>query len=153
SSSLSVNFLCAGAIIASGASVLGIAWVGGLVLFVLMYWIVIKCRSITQIIVDNRIALAVSALCIGLFIIHDLRMFMLGRRPALIHETNFLTIIFSVYCNLGLLGVGPGMLDLRANGANALISFGPSIAFAAIILGLIAIAGFREILKIFGLKT
>ena len=57
--------------------------------------------------------------------------------------TNILTLLFSFYTSLGLLGVGPGMLDMRANGVGALVPFDPIIAFSAIMFGLVAIGGLR----------
>ena len=78
-------------------------------------------------------------LCITALIAHDIRMFEIGKRPALLGDSNILTLLFSLYTNLGLLGVGPGMLDMRANGIGALVPFAPIIAFSAILFNLVAI--------------
>jgi hypothetical protein len=79
-------------------------------------------------------------------------MLLLGKLPAL-YETNILTVLFSLYTNVGLLGVGPGMLDLRANGADALVAFIPIIAFAGTVFSFIAIAGLVEIGSMLAMRT
>jgi hypothetical protein len=80
-------------------------------------------------------------------------MFALGKLPALLSEDNILTLLFSFYADLGLLGVGPGMLDMRANGVGALVPFATIIAFSAIMFGLAAIGGLFEIRAIVGVRT
>jgi hypothetical protein len=80
-------------------------------------------------------------------------MFALGARPVLLHESNILTFLFSFYTNFGLLGVGPGMLDLRANGLAALVPFLPIIVFSALLFGLVVTGGLLEIRSILGDRT
>jgi len=80
-------------------------------------------------------------------------MFALGKLPALLGGDNILTLLLSFYTNLGLLGVGPGMLDMRANGVGALVPFAPIIAFSAIMFSLVAIGGLLEIRTILGVRT
>jgi hypothetical protein len=79
-------------------------------------------------------------------------MFTLGKRPAP-YETNFLTVLFSFYANLDLLGVGPGMLDLRANAIGALVPFVPVITFSAMLFSLLTIGGLLEIRRMLGNRT
>ena len=67
-----------------------------------------------------------------------------------LYETNISTVLFSFYTNLGLLGVGPGMLDIRANGVGALVQFFPIIAFSAILFSFVAIGGLLEIRRVLG---
>jgi hypothetical protein len=152
-SSLAIVALCVGAVISSGATVIGIAWAGSVYLFVLIYWLAVRKRSLGELVGKNYLTLGVAAICITALIAHDLRMFALGRLPALLGEDSVLTLVFSFYANLGLLGVGPGMLDMRANGISALIPFAPIIAFSVIILGFVAIGGLVQIRAILGTRV
>lgn len=148
----SMGALCLGAVIATGATVIGIAWAGPVFLFLLVYWLRTKRRPLSQLIGDTYPILAVAALCIIALIAHDIRMFLLGKLPAP-GDSSFLTLVFSFYANFGLLGLGPGMLDLRANGAGALIPFAPIIACSSVILGLVAVAGLLESKSMLGMRT
>jgi hypothetical protein len=145
--------LCIGAVNSSAATVIGIAWAGSVFLFVLIYWLAVRKRSLGELVSKNYPTLGIAALCITALIAHDLRMFALGKLPALLGDGSVLTLIFSFYTNLGLLGVGPGMLDMRANGIGALVPFAPIIAFSAIILGFVAIGGLVEIGAILGTRA
>jgi hypothetical protein len=152
-SSLAITALCIGAVISSGATVIGIAWAASVFLFILIYWLAIRKRSLSEAVNGNYLTLAIAALCIIALIAHDIRMFALGKLPALLSEDNILTLLFSFYADLGLLGVGPGMLDMRANGVGALVPFATIIAFSAIMFGLAAIGGLFEIRAIVGVRT
>ena len=152
-SSFGIKVLCTGAVVSSGASVLGIAWAGAFFLFVLIYSLVIRKRPLSDIVSGNYAPLMLSALCVTAFFAHDMRMFAHGRHPVLLHESNLLTMLFSFYTNLGLLGLGPGVLDLRASGASALFPFVFEIAFGAILFVAIAIAGLWEIKSKLGSPT
>jgi hypothetical protein len=151
-SSLGIKALCVGAVLSSGATVIGIAWAASVILFILIYWLAIKQNSLSDLVNTNYFTIAIAVLCITALIAHDIRMFALGKLPAL-YGSNILTLLFSFYTNLGLLGVGPGMLDMRANGADALVSFFPIIAFAAILFSLVAIGGLLEIRIMLGIRT
>src|SRR5262249_41661888 len=144
-----IKTLCAGSVVLSGASLLGIAWAGAIFLFLLLYWSTIRKQSLWEVVSDNYLTIAITLLCIAALLAHDIRMFTLGKRAVLLHESNILTMVFSFYTNLGLLGIGPGMLDLRANGIGALMPFIPIIAFSTILFGLIAIGGLCEIRNMF----
>jgi hypothetical protein len=150
---VAVMALCIGAVISSGATVIGIAWAGSAFLFVLVYWLAVRKSSFGELVTQNYLTLGIAALCIATLIAHDLRMFALGKLPALLGDSSVLTLIFSFYCNLGLLGVGPGMLDMRANGISALIPFAPIIAFSVVILGFVAIGGLVQIRAILGTRV
>jgi hypothetical protein len=152
-SSFAITAFCCGAVISIGATVIGIAWVGSVFLFLLICWGGIRKRSLTELVSKNYIKLAIAVLCITALIAHSIRMFALGRLPALFGDDAILTLLFSFYTNIGLLGIGPGILDMRANGASALIPFAPIIAFSAIVLGLVAIEGLLEIKAILGLPA
>jgi hypothetical protein len=143
----------AGAVVMSGASVLGIAWTASAALFVLIYWMVIKKRSWVELLRVNWIALALSALCIGVLLAHDVSKFLEGNRPILLYESDIQTIIFSSYASAGLLGVGPGMLDLRNNGATALSGYMPTLALCSLLIGLVAIGGLIEIRRRLGIPA
>lgn len=91
-------------------------------------------------------------LCIAALVAYDINMFALGKRPAL-YGTDVLTVLFSFYANLNLLGIGPGMLDMRANGVGALVPFVPVIIFSAVLFSLLAIGGLLEIRRILGNRT
>ncbi len=80
-------------------------------------------------------------------------MFARGARPTVLHETSVLTVLFSFYADVGLLGVGPGILDMRANSVAALLPFVPIVAFSTIVFGLVAIAGFLEVRSMLGNRT
>jgi hypothetical protein len=149
-SSSAMALLCAGATISCGASVIGVVWAGGVALFTVLYWSGLRRRPLRELLAANKVALVLSALAITAFIIHDFWMFTQGKYPALSHDTNIQTIIFSFYTDLGLLGVGPGMLDLRANGARALVDFFPIVAVTSIMFGLLAIAGCTEVSRALG---
>jgi hypothetical protein len=151
--SLGVKALCVGAVLSSGATVIGIAWAASATLFILIYWLAIRKHSLSDLVNKNYFTLAIAVLCITALIAHDISMFALGKRPALLYETNVLTVLFSFYTNLGLLGVGPGMLDMRANGIDALVPFVPVIAFSAILFSLVAIGGLLEIRCMLGDRT
>lgn len=150
---LGITAFCAGAVLASGASVLGIAWAGSAFLFILIYWLAIRKRPLNDLINRSYLTIAVAVLCIAGLIAHDLRMLARGALPTLLHESNVLTLLFSFYTNVGLLGVGPGMLDMRANGVDALIPFIPIIAFSSILLGLVIIGGMFEIRAMLEVRT
>jgi hypothetical protein len=152
-SPFAVGILCIGAVISSGATVIGIAWAAPVFLFILIYWLAIRKRPLTELVGQNYLTLAITVLCIAALIAHDIRMFVLGRLPALLGEGNGLNLLFSIYSSLGLLGVGPGMLDLRANGVAALAPFAVVTSFFAIVLGLVAIGGLLEIRARFGVQT
>ena len=113
-SSFSIATLCIGSVIATGATVIGVAWAGPVFIFLLVYWAAIKKRPLNQLINNSYLPIALGALCVVALITHDIRMFLLGKLPAP-GDSSFLTLIFSFYADLGLLGVGPGMLDLRAH--------------------------------------
>jgi hypothetical protein len=149
-SALAIGMLSAGAVVMSGASVLGIAWAASTALFVLLYWVAIKKGSWIELLRVNWIALGLSALCIGVLLTHDVSKFLEGNRPILLYESNLQTIMFSFYANAGLLGAGPGMLDLRANGAAALSAFVPILALCSLVIGMVTIGGFLEIRKRLG---
>jgi hypothetical protein len=144
-SSFAITALCIGAVISSGATVIGIAWAASAFLFVLIYWLTISKRSLRELVSGNYVTLAITVLCIIALIAHDIRMFALGKLPALLGKDNLLTLLFSFYANVGLLGLGPGMLDMRANGVGALVPFATIVAFSALMLGLVATGGLIEI--------
>jgi hypothetical protein len=148
-----IKALCVGAILSSGANVLGIAWAASTALFVLIYWLAMRRGSLSELINGNYFTIAITMLCITALITHDIRMFALGARPVLLHESNILTFLFSFYTNFGLLGVGPGMLDLRANGLAALVPFLPIIVFSALLFGLVVTGGLLEIRSTLGDRT
>jgi hypothetical protein len=152
-SPFAIAVLCIGALISSGATVIGIAWTAPVFLFVLIHWLAIRKRPLSELVSQNYLTLAITVLCIAALIAHDIRMFALGRLPALLGEGNILNLLFSFYTSLGLLGVGPGMLDMRANGGAALVPFALIIAFSAIMFGLVAIGGLLEIRAILGVRT
>jgi hypothetical protein len=151
-SSFGMKTLCVGAVLSSGATVIGIIWAASIVLFILIYWLVIRKYSLSDLLRENYFTLVIAGLFITALIAHDIRMFAVGHKAAP-GETNILTVLFSFYTNLGLLGVGPGMLDLRENGVDALLPFVPIIAFSAIVFGLVAIGGFLEISSMLGTRT
>jgi hypothetical protein len=152
-SSVGIYALCIGAVLSSGASVLGIAWAGSIALFILLYWLTIRKSSLRDLLDNNYLILVIAVLCIAVLLVHDLRMFARGALPSLHYESNVLTLLFSFYTNLGLIGVGPGMLDFRANGASALVSFLPILTFSTIVFGLVAIAGMFAIKSMVGMRT
>jgi hypothetical protein len=152
-SSFGIKALCVGAVLSSGASVLGIAWAASTALFILIYWLVIRKHSLSHLVNDHYLTLAIAVLCIIALIAHDIRMFALGNRPTLLHESNILTLLFLFYANFGLLGVGPGIIDMRANGVGALVPFVPIIAFSIILFSLVAIGGLLEIRIMLGMRT
>jgi hypothetical protein len=150
--SFGIKALCVGAVLSSGATAIGIVWAGSIILFILIYWLAIRKESLRDLVNENYVALAITVLCITVLIAHDIRMFALGKPPAP-GESNILTSLFSFYTNLGLLGVGPGMLDIRANGGSALVPFAPIIALSAILLSLVAIGGLFEIRILLGIRV
>lgn len=152
-SPLTITVLCIGAVISSGATVIGIAWAGSVYLFIFLYWMTIRKRSFKELVSGSYLTLGIAALCIVALLAHDIRMFTQGKLPVLLGKDDILTIFFSFYANLGLLGVGPGTLDLRANGVGALVPFAPIVAFSAVILGFVAFAGLREIKAMVGGRT
>jgi hypothetical protein len=152
-STFAIAVLCIGAVVSSGATVIGVTWAGSIFLFVLVYWLAIKKRSLRELVDENYFTLAIAALCITALIGHDIRMFAHGKLPALRGEGSILTLFLSLYANLGLLGVGPGMLDMRANGVAALVPFAPIIAFSALMFGLVLIGGLLETRAILGVQT
>jgi|ERR1700730_1169981 len=153
SNSFEIMALCVGAVLLSGASVVGIAWAASAILFILIYSLAIRKHSLSDLVNKHYFTLAIAMLCITALVGHDIRMFALGKRPALLHESNILTLLFSFYTNVGLLGVGPGMLDMRANGVSALAPFAPIVAFSAILFSLVAIGGLLEIRMMLGIRT
>jgi hypothetical protein len=152
-SSFAIAVLCVGAVISSGATVIGIAWAGPVFLFILIYWLAIRKGALSDLVRNNYLTLAIAALCIAAFMAHAIRMLALGKLPALLGGDSTLTLLFSFYTNLGLLGVGPGMLDMRANSVSALVPFAPIIAFSAVMFGLVAIGGLLEIRTTLGVRT
>jgi len=152
-STFAIAVLCIGAVVSSGATVIGVTWAGSIFLFVLVYWLAIKKRSLRELVDQNYFTLAIAALCIIALIGHDVRMFAHGKLPALRGEGGILTLFLSLYANLGLLGVGPGMLDMRANGVATLVPYAPIIAFSAVVLGLVLIGGLLETRAILGVRT
>jgi hypothetical protein len=150
--SFAIKVLAAGAVLSSGATVVGIVWAGSIILFILAYWLLIRKESLTGLVEKNYATLAIATVCVVALLLHDVRMFALGKIPAP-HESNLLTLLFSLYTNVGLLGVGPGMLDIRANGVGALIPFGPIIALSGLLVGLLAIGGLVEMTKALGFRT
>ena len=152
-SSFAIMALCIGAVISSGAIVIGIAWVGAVFLFICIYWVAIRKHPLNDLVNNNHLTLAITILCITALIAYNIRMFALGKLPALLGDGSILPLLFSFYANLGLLGVGPGMLDMRASGVDALVSFVPIITFSTIILGSVAAQGVLEIKEILGFRT
>ena len=151
-SSFGIKVLCIGAVLSSGATVIGIAWAASAIVFMLIYWLVIRKESLSDLVSKNWFTFAIAVLCITALIAHDVRMLALGKHPA-VYETNIGTVLFSFYTNLGLLGVGPGMLDIRANGVGALVPFLPIIAFSATLFSFVAIGGFLNIRNVLGNRT
>src|SRR5262245_27267612 len=152
-SSLSIRTLCIGAVLASGANVLGIPWAGSTVLFILIYWLTIRKSSLSDLINRHYVTIVITVLCITVLIAHDIRMVAKGAIPTVLHESNVFTLLFSIYSNVGLLGVGPGMVDMRAHGVSALVPFALIIAFSALLFGLVAIGGLFKIGNILQART
>jgi len=152
-SPFAIVVLCIGAVVASGATVIGVAWAASTFLFVLVHWLAIKKRSLRELLDRSYFTLAITAICIAALLGHDVRMFVQGKLPALLNEGGILTLFLSFYANLGLLGVGPGMLDMRANGVAAIVPFAPIIAFSAIMFGLALIGGLLETKAMLGVRT
>jgi hypothetical protein len=150
--SFGVKSLCIGAVLSSGATVIGIVWAAAVILFIAACWLAIRKRSLSDLINKNYFTLLIAVLCTSALIAHDIRMFALGKNPAH-YDTNFLTILFSFYTNSGLLGIGPGMLDMRANGVGALVPFVPIVAFSVILFSFVAIGGLLEIREELGNRT
>jgi len=95
----------------------------------------------------------ITVLCITVLIAHDIRMVAKGAIPTVLHESNVFTLLFSIYSNVGLLGVGPGMVDMRAHGVSALVPFALIIALSALLFGLVAIGGLFKIGNILQART
>jgi hypothetical protein len=150
---LGMTVFCLGAVVSSGASVLGVAWAASAALFVLIYWLAVRKNSLSDILSGNYLTLAIAALCIAALLAHDVRMFALGARPTLLYETDVLTVLFSFYANVGLLGVGPGMLDMRASGVATILPYIPIVAFSATMFGFVAIGGFLKVRSMLGNRT
>jgi hypothetical protein len=152
-SSLGIKVLCAGAVLSSGATVIGVVWAWSIVIFVLIYWLTFRTSSLSDYLKQDYFVLGIATFCITAIIAYNLMMIARGRLPALTHESNILTLIFSFYANLGLLGIGPGMLDMRTNGVGALVPFAPIIAFSTLLFGLVAIGGLLKIRILLGIHT
>ena len=88
-SSFAITVLCIGAIIASGATVIGIAWAASPFLFIILYWVGIRKRPLSELANNNYLALAITLVCIIALIAHDIRMFALGKLPALLGRITF----------------------------------------------------------------
>src|ERR1044071_4597216 len=52
-SSFAVIMLCVGAVLSSGANVLGVVWAAATVLFILMYWLAIRKASLVELVGRN----------------------------------------------------------------------------------------------------
>jgi len=153
SSCVGFRFLCAGSLLACGATVLGILWTGAAALFAMIYWIVLAKRPWRELFSGNYVAFAFTLLCVAALFGRALYMASLGRSPAQINDSSSLTLIFAFYTNFGLLGIGPGMLDVRAEGIRAFDGFYLNIAFSAFVLGVVAIAGISELRARIGLRA
>jgi hypothetical protein len=150
---LAMLALCVGAVVSSGASVLGIVWAGSTALFIVIYWVGLQKRPFGMLFAGNSIKIAVTVLCIAVLLAYDFEMLALGKRPTAVGESNIYTLIFAFYGNLGLLGIGPGMLDLRENGVHALVPYLPVVGASAILLGLVVIAGLIAVAIALGRAT
>ena len=150
---LTIKVFCIGAVLASGATVLGIAWCGSVVLFILLYGLLFGRISIARAVVANWATLTVTALVIATIAIYDFSLFGRGVRPELIYESSIFTMLFSVYSILGLLGLGPGMLELRENGAHAIIPWLPILIPAALSLSAVAAGGIWYIYRLLDRQT
>jgi hypothetical protein len=143
-SSFAVTTLCAGAVMSCGATSIGIVFSGSIALFNLVHWTAVSRRPLWPLFRDHRVPLLIASACIVALILHDVRMFLLGKNPA-VGENSISTFLFVFYTGFGLLGIGPGMLDLRSNGSAAIIPFAPMIGLASVVLGTLAMEGLRTV--------
>ena len=105
-SKFSIIVLCVGAVLSCGATTIGIVWAGSIVLFNLIHWMGINRRRLWPLIKDHGVTLLIAGLCVAALIVHDVRMFLLGKNPVL-GESTISTFFFVFYTDFGLLGIGP----------------------------------------------
>lgn len=142
--------LCIGAVLTCGASVLGFAWAGSVALFIILNGLLVGRISIPDLLSRNWPILTLTSLLIAALLVHDIRMFGQGKLPSLIHESGIATLLFSFYAVFGLLGLGPGMLELRDDGWRAIVPYLPTAIFASAVLAPVAAAGLAKLSRLMG---
>ncbi|MBN1460089.1 MAG: hypothetical protein JXA57_11155 [Armatimonadetes bacterium] len=131
-----------GVIMLAGSNMLGMLWVGVAILLVVGFHLRIDREGLCR----NR--LQYSVLGVGLVFLSCFYAYTLlrGARGTGLYETSFGTLVFSGYELLGLSGLGPGRLDLRAGGAAVLQNWAAPLILGLTILG----AGLLHGLKVLG---
>jgi hypothetical protein len=126
----------------SGLSMLGEIWTGGALLATL---VVVPKERLFGWWRTHRPALVVTAillLALGLYYLWTLT---LGARATAVGSTNLQTCAFIFYEQLGFMGIGPGRIELREAGGQALKPFALGLAAYAAFTSWVLLAGIRAL--------
>jgi hypothetical protein len=122
----------AGVVILAGSNMVGVFWAASaLLLALVLHWHGDKALLL-------RYRLPYLALLAALAVLAAFYAYTLtrGARATTAYETNVLTVLFAAYELLGLSGLGPGRLELRADGPTALRAWLAPLLLGSIVLGL-----------------
>lgn len=136
--------LACGLLLLAGTSMLGTPWVVAAVA-ITVYLHACNFPVGIRLVRENWIAysvLAASLLILAIFYLYTL---LRGARAADAFQSNILTLLFSGYELLGVSGLGPGRLELRAEGTAALKDWIIVVAAGASILGVGFLVGLRQL--------
>jgi hypothetical protein len=127
-----------------GASMLGVVWAG---CALLVAFFVIPQQRLLQLwkIGCVRVVLTLLLLAgLGAYFLWTLR---IGARGTTVSTTDWRSIGFVLYEQLGLLGLGPSRTDLREGGMRLLRPYAPILLPASVLIGAVLINGFRQMAK------
>lgn len=80
---------------------------------------------------------------LGIFGSYYLWTVLRGAKATMIGTTNWQTVAFILYEQLGFAGLGPGRAELREQGVHSLVRFWPSLCLYSIAVGTVLLAGLK----------
>jgi uncharacterized membrane protein len=131
-----------GAVLLFGASMLGAFWVLAAAVYIIhLHQRHLGWRYLAQGLAPLWIAALLSAM--ALLSLYYLNSLLQGGGASRISSTTVATLLFNGYELLGLSGIGPGRLDLRANGMAALAPHAVALFVMTCVVALVLLTGLR----------
>jgi hypothetical protein len=146
-----VRLFVGGTVVLTGSTLLGVPWAGCGVLAA-VYLAATRCGGLRRALRGAPVAWGLlAALLAGLAVFYAGTLTR-GARATDLFATDLRTLIFSAYELMGLSGLGPGRLELRAAGAEALDEWLLPIVLGGAIIGACLWFGWRALVSCLGAR-
>jgi hypothetical protein len=132
--------LALGLLLLSAISIIGMIWASAAILAA---WGLSPVSTLKQWGSRYRILIVAIVGLLGVLAAYYLSTVSRGAKATMIGTTNWQTVAFILYEQLGFTGLGPGRNELREQGVHSLLRYWPALCLYAIAVGTVLLAGLR----------